>query len=103
MPWTHPEVLQAAFDIGMTGDERTRFRGYVTEFLQGFDQDVFRLRRGNNQADLGRKVLQKRRSRVKTMDKQMRTLLSEEKYAGYELYRDLLLQKMDDRGRRRRR
>lgn len=97
-PWTHPEVLQAAVNIGMTDEQQPQFREALTEFLQGFSADVRKLMRANNQTDLPRKIERKRNRRVSNMDKQMSTFLDPTQYAAYEIYRDTLLEKMDDAG-----
>ena len=101
-PWTHPEVLRAAFQIGMTPDQQPQFREAVREFLEGLNVDVNRLLNSRDLDDLPRKIASKRRARVRAMDEQMAEFLSEDQQAGYEVYRDLLLDKMDERAARRR-
>ncbi len=103
VPWTHPEVLKAAWEIGLTQEQRPRFQKGVGDFLQGIGSDVRRLLNSNNQTDLPRKIASKRRSRVRKMDEQMTEILSIEQQSAYATYRDLLLQKMDERAANRRR
>jgi len=95
-PWTHPDVLLAAVNIGMTEEQQPQFREALAEFLQGFSADVRKLMRANNQTDLPRKIERKRNRRVSTMDKHMSTFLDSTQYAAYETYRDSLLEKMDE-------
>ena len=102
-PWTHPEVLKAAFDIGMTPEQRPQFQAAVTEMLREFNEDVQRLMKRHNQTGLPRKIASKRRARVKAMDEQMAAFLSEEQVLLYHTYRDKLLEKMDERAARLRR
>ena len=97
-PWTHPDVLQAAVNIGMTEEQQPQFREALTEFLQGFGADVRKLLRANNQTDLPGKIERKRKRRVSTMDKQMSTFLDSTQYAAYEIYRVMLLEKMEEAG-----
>lgn len=102
-PWQDPEVLQAAWEIGLSPEQQARFRDIVTEFLEGFGSDVRRLLNSNNPTDLPRKMSSRRRIRVKAMDEQMAVLLSDQQAGAYGTYRDLLLQKMDEAAARRRR
>ena len=102
-PWMDPEVIKASMAISMTREERLQFRDHLSEFLQGYGGDVRKLLRKHNQTNLPRKIAKKRNVRVETMDAQMLALLSEERYPGYETYRDKLLEKMDERQRDRRR
>ena len=101
-PWTHPEVVESARNIALSAQQGVKFRGAVREFLQGFDSDVRRLLNSNNRSDLPRKIAAKRRARVKDMDEQVAEFLSPEQQAAYEVYRDLLLEKMNERAARRR-
>ena len=101
-PWTHPEVLRAALQIGLTPDQQPQFREAVREFLEGFNSDVKRLLNSRDLDDLPRKIASKRRARVRAMDEQMAEFLSEQQQAGYEVYRDRLLERMDERAARRR-
>ena len=102
-PWAHPEVLRAAYFIGLDTTQQPQFRAYVTEFLQGYSADVRKLLRGNNVTNLRRKVATKRRNRVNDMNEAMAKILSQEQLTSYEAYRDLLLQKMDEKAAARRR
>jgi hypothetical protein len=102
-PWQDPEVIQAAWEIGLSPEQQASFRDIVTEFLEGYGSDVQRLLNSNNPTDLPRKISSKRRIRVKAMDEQMAALLSREQQTAYGTYRDLLLQKMDEAAARRRR
>ncbi|MEM7020334.1 MAG: EF-hand domain-containing protein [Pseudomonadota bacterium] len=103
-PWTHPEVMKAALDIGMSEEQQAKFRESVGEYLTGLGDDVRRLLRSNNQSNLERKIASKRRARTKAMNEQMQAMLSPEQYPKYEVYRELLFEKMDEaqkkRGRR---
>ena len=76
VPWTHPEVLKAAWEIGLAPEQRPRFQKGVGDFLEGFGSDVLQLLNSNNQTDLPRKITSKRRSRVRKMDEQMKEILS---------------------------
>ena len=99
-PWTHPDVLKAASDVRMSQDQRPQFRRAVTAFLEGFNSDVKRLLNARSPHDLPRKIASKRRHRVKEMDKTMQAFLMPGQIPAYEAYRDLLLQKMDERAAR---
>ena len=100
-PWTHPDVLKAAIEIRMTQDQRPRFRSAITTFLQGFNSDVRRLLNVRNPNDLPRKIASKRRSRVKALDSEVQEFLTDEQMSAYEAYRDMLLEKMDERTAKR--
>ena len=102
-PWLNPEVLRAAWEIGVTAEEQLEFRSAVTDFLQGYGADVRRLLNGNNRTDLPRKIARKRRVRVKAMDERIALILTDHQIPRYETYRDLLLKKMDERAANRRR
>lgn len=102
-PWLHPEVLQAALEIGLDDIQGPQFRTAVTAFLENFNSDARRvLNRGG--MDMERKIASRRRGRVKKMNKTMQALLTQEQFPRYEVYRDLMLAKMDAQsGARRRR
>ncbi|NKC00011.1 MAG: hypothetical protein GKR90_16130 [Pseudomonadales bacterium] len=101
-PWTDPEVLQAAFSIAMTAEQQPQFRAAVADFLQGYGSDVRKLLNGRNNLRIERKIASKRRNRVKTMDNEVATFLSEAQLGAYENYRATLLAKMDERAKARR-
>ena len=55
-PWMDPDVLKAAESIGMTDEQMSRFRIYITEFTQDRLQAYVRLSRSNTLRDANRKV-----------------------------------------------
>lgn len=101
--WADPAVIEAAYRIGMDDAQRPAFRDAVAAFFEGYAADVQRLLRRNNQTDLPRKIAAKRRNRVKQLDQRMGEILRPEQMPAYGEYRDLLLEKMAENARRRRR
>ena len=102
-PWTHPDVLKAAVDIQMSQEQWQEFRAAITRMLQGYSADVQRLLNGRARQNLPRRIAAKRRQRVATMDEEMTEILEAEQLPLYEVYRDTLLQKMDERAAARQR
>ena len=96
-PWTHPDVLRAAMSIGLANEQQPIFRSAVGSFLQNFFSDVHKLMKAHNQSGLKRKISSKRRARVDAMNEQINGILTDEQQPAYEKYRELLLQKMDER------
>lgn len=102
-PWRHPDVLKAAIDIRMNAEQRPQFQSAISEMLQGYGSDVRKLMRKHNQTNLPKKIAKKRKVRVKSMDQAMATFLTQEQMPAYAIYRDTLLEKMDERAAERRR
>ncbi len=94
--------MQAATNINLTPTQWEPFRGAVSDFLQGFGKDVSRVLRASDQRDLPRKIAKKRRSRVKSVNQQMQDILSPEQLPAYAVYRDTLLEKVDEQAQHRR-
>jgi hypothetical protein len=92
----------AALKINLDAEQQPQFRDTVRVFLEGIGSDVQRLLGRANQTGLPRKIRSKRRSRVKQMDKQMADFLSPEQLPMYEVYRDTLLNQMDESAANRR-
>ncbi|MEM7099916.1 MAG: hypothetical protein AAF541_16735 [Pseudomonadota bacterium] len=96
-PWAHPDVIRAAYIIGLDAKQQPKFRAHVTQFLQGYGADVRKLLRGHNVTNLPRKISTKRRNRVREMDDAMARILTKDQLLSYQDYRDLLLAKMDEK------
>lgn len=94
LPWVAPEVMAAAVDIGMDDAQRAEFRGAVTDLARGYMDDIRKVMSGRDQTNLKRKIKSKRNSRMKQLDKAMAKVLTEEQMPRYEVYRDLLEDKM---------
>ncbi len=89
-----PRLIQAAIDIQMTDEQIPEFQGEVVDYLKSVGRATQKLLQRNNQHDLEKKIIRKRASLAKKMDKEMAKLLTDEQYPRYEKYRELLLAKL---------
>ena len=93
-PWSDKEILGAVLAIGLQDDQKPMVAKAVETCVQGFAADVKKLLRANNQTNLERKILKKRKYRLKNLDSTLIPLLTVEQIAPYETFKSLLTQKM---------
>jgi len=93
-PWSDKEILGAVLAIGLQDDQKPMVAKAVETCVQGFAADVKKLLRANNQTNLERKILKKRKYRLKNLDSTLIPLLTAEQIAPYETFKSLLTQKM---------
>ena len=100
-PFRDPDVVRAAFAIGMNYEQTEQFRAVVGEFGTSLGSEFRKLlQRGN--ADIERRWERKHRQLVKRMDENMATFLTDQQIPAYENYRDVLLQKLEEQAAARR-
>jgi hypothetical protein len=93
-PWSDKEIVGAVLAIGLQDNQKPIIAKAVETCVQGYAADVKKLLRANNQANLKRKILKKRKFRLKDLDSTLIPLLTEEQIAPYETFKSLLTQKM---------
>ena len=93
-PWSDKALLGAVLAIGLQAHQKPLVAKAVETCVQGFAADVKKLLRANNQANLKRKILKKRKYRLKNLDSTLIPLLTEEQIAPYEAFKSLLANKM---------
>ena len=94
-PWMEPQVVQAAYDIGMNEQQQVQFSSALQEYLtQRFDT-ISRISRSNN-PDPERRIKRSLRKLAETMDAQMREMLSSEQQPRWQIYQGLLMAALDD-------
>ncbi len=89
-PWMEPTVVQAAYNIGMNEEQRILFRSSLQEFLTKRAKTINRISRSSN-PDPERRIRRSIKKLVKTMDAQMREMLSSEQQPRWEIYQQLLM------------
>lgn len=87
------EIIVAAVEIGMTEEQRPRFRQAVAAYIEDYRSSVLKISRRNNVTDLERTIDKERRSLVKKLDLQVSDFLSPAQMARYEVFRELMLSK----------
>ncbi len=92
LPWTQPEVLRAAVEIGMREDQRSQFREAVSTYLKDLGEMVSKELGRPNAANIKRKIKSRNKKLVKAMDERMALFLSAEQIPRYEVYRERLLE-----------
>lgn len=96
-----PEVVRAAFAIGMNLEQGAQFREVVTEFGTSLGTEFRKLlQRGN--VDIERRWERKQKQLTRKMDEKMATFLTEQQIPAYETYRDVLLLKLEEQAAARR-
>lgn len=94
LPWRQAEVVKASILIGMTEEQIPQFKETVSHYLSAVNSAVIRVRRGNDQSDIARKIKRKTSKLRKAMDKEMAEFLTATQMPKYIVYRDLLLARM---------
>ncbi len=87
-------LLSAAVDIQLSEDQQIAFQTYLSEYLEKLGSATRKLIRRNNETDVAKKVVRKRKQLTRTLDKKMAGVLTEDQYPRYEKYRTLLLAKL---------
>jgi len=83
----HPDTKAAARAIGMSEEVKTQFDVIVKEYVEDLESGIKRIIK-NNSTKFDSKIRRKNSSLVKTMDKQMAELLSENQWPRYENYQE---------------
>lgn len=94
--WLRTDVMQAAFDIKMTDDQRAQFATELRKFVESYQQNVDRVLNRGDVSDPAGRIERKRNSLAKKMDKAMADILQEAQMPAYQKYRDLLLSEMGE-------
>lgn len=94
--WLRTNVMQAAYDINMTDDQRAQFAAQLRRFVESYQQSVDRVLNRSDVSDPAGRIERKRNSLAKKMDKSMAGILQEAQIPAYQKYRDLLLKEMGD-------
>ena len=100
-PWLNVDVLKAAIAIDMTDEQKPQFQQAVSDLVNNRARAINKIMRRNNVTDLRRKLKVASKRQFKKMDKAMAGFLTEEQYPKYEIYRDLLEDKMAEAARNR--
>ncbi len=87
-------LLSAAVDIQLSEDQQIAFQTHLSEYLEKLGSATRKLIRRNNETDVAKKVVRKRKQLTRTLDKKMAGVLTEDQYPRYEKYRTLLLAKL---------
>ena len=87
-------LLSAAVDIQLSEDQQIAFQTHLSEYLEKLGSATRKLIRRNNETDVAKKVIRKRKQLTRTLDKKMAGFLTEDQYPRYEKYRTLLLAKL---------
>ena len=87
-------LVSAAVDIGLSKDQQEKFQIHLGEYLEKLGSSTRKLIRRNNETDVTKKIIRKRKQLTRTLDKKMAEILNEDQYPRYEKYRTLLLAKL---------
>lgn len=87
-------LLKAAMDIQMNEEQTAAFQANLQEFMNDLASSTRKLMRRNNETNVEKKILRKRKQLLNSMDEKMAAVLTEEQYPRYEAYRDLLYARM---------
>ncbi|NJN51465.1 MAG: hypothetical protein HC809_06485 [Gammaproteobacteria bacterium] len=93
-PWLEPDVVKAAIDIGLDDAQLADFRRIVGDFLtkrMSMIQQEFR----RSPPNLENAIRTKSRRLEKAMDADMKGVLTEPQWPGYEHYKDVLFSKFE--------
>lgn len=82
-------LIQAAADIRMTDEQKAAFQSNLEEFMDDVASATRKLLRRNNETNVMKKIVRKRKQLLNSMDRKMAKVLTEEQYPRYEAYRDL--------------
>ena len=89
--WLRPDVMQAAYDINLTDEQRARFASELRVFVEGYRQGVDKVLNRGDVSDPAGRIERKRNSLAKDMDKSMADILNDALMPAYRKYRNLLL------------
>ena len=87
-------LISAAVAIQLSEDQRAVFQTNLAEYLEKLGSATRKLIRRNNETDVTKKIVRKRKQLTRTLDRKMATILTEDQYLRYEDYRTLLLTKL---------
>jgi hypothetical protein len=87
------EIIVAAVNIGMTEEQRPRFRQAVATFIEDYRSSILKISRRNNATNLERTIDKERRLLIKKLDLQVSDFLSPAQMARYDVFRGLMLSK----------
>ena len=87
-------LITAAVAIQLSEDQQAAFQTLLAEYLEKLGSATRKLIRRNNETDVAKKIIRKRKQLTRTFDKKMAAILTEEQYPRYEQYRTLLLAKL---------
>ena len=87
-------LISAAVDIQLSEDQQVAFQTNLTDYLEKLGSATRKLVRRNNETDVAKKIIRKRKQLTRTLDRKMAAILSKEQYPRYEDYRVLLLAKL---------
>lgn len=93
-PWLDTEVLKAALAIELTEEQKPQFQQAVSDLVNNRAKAFNKLLRRNNVTNLERKMKTASKRQFNKMDKAVAGFLSDTQLPRYEVYRDLLEQKM---------
>ena len=94
---TMPEdthLINAAIAIQLAEDQQMVFQVNLAEYMEKLGSATRKLIRRNNETDVAKKIIRKRKQLTRTFDKKMAAILTEGQYPRYEQYRTLLLAKL---------
>ncbi len=100
-PWLDTEVLKAALAIELTEEQKPQFQQAVSDLVNNRAKAFNKLLRRNNVTNLERKMKTASSRQFNKMDKAMAGFLSDAQFPRYEVYRDLLEQKMIEAAKER--
>ena len=87
-------LITAAVAIQLSEDQQAAFQTLLAEYLEKLGSATRKLIRRNNETDVAKKIIRKRKQLTRTFDKKMAAILTEGQYPRYEQYRTLLLAKL---------
>ena len=87
-------LVSAAVDIRLSENQNAAFQTHLGEYLEKLGSSTRKLVRRNNETDVAKKIIRKRKQLTRTLDKKMAGILREDQYPQYEKYRTLLLAKL---------
>ena len=87
-------LINAAIAIQLAEDQQAVFQANLAEYLEKLGSATRKLIRRNNETDVAKKIIRKRKQLTRSLDKKMAAILTEEQYPLYEDYRTLLLAKL---------
>lgn len=94
--WLRTDVMQAAYEINMTDDQRARFAVELRRFVESYQQSVDKVLARSDVADPAGRIERRRNSLAKKMDRSMADILHESQMPAYQKYRGLLLSEMSE-------
>ncbi len=87
-------LVTAAMDIQLTEDQQPLFQAHLNDYLTNLGSATRKLVRRNNETDVAKKIVRKRRQLTRALDEKMAEILTDQQYQHYEKYRALLLAKV---------